>query len=150
MDAKFQPEDHQFVHQMAQEADIGREMTKQKARLELEEQKIQGRQTASKERKEKAAMEAERLATVPLILDKEGITKLKGAKLKEHLLAFKINGAPNLEAIKVTTLVDKIREALHAAIDSFKNGDWEPIKHSVVDTSSDEGGEDTEWEDESD
>ena len=56
-----------------------------------------------------------------LIFDKEEVTGLKGAALKDQLKLFKNAGAPNLNQGPLPTLVGDIYKALTDAIDLHTN-----------------------------
>jgi hypothetical protein len=150
MEDNFQPEDHQFIHEMARKADSQRQEENRKRMLvEHNEAKIQKRQAALETKKRNALQKAGRIAAVTLIFDKEEVAKLKGEKLKDHLLAFKQAGAPGLQGITTRSTVGQIRQALQSAIGSFNNGDWEPLQQSEGENSSEEENlqDDSDWED---
>jgi hypothetical protein len=137
MQDKFQAEDHQFIRQMARSLDSHGEEAKRKRMLvEHNEARIQKRKAVSEKRKNDAADKAERIAAIPLIFDKEEIVKLRGQKLKDHLLAFQQAGAPHLGGITVRSTVQQIRVALQKAVESFHDGVWVP-KGVELDSGSD-------------
>jgi hypothetical protein len=150
MQQKFQLEDHQFIRQMARSADSqGQDNRRKEMLVKHNEARILKKKIASEKRRKDAAKKARRIAAVILIFDKEKVTNLKGEKLKDHLLAFKHAGAPNLQGITVRSTVGKIREGLHKAIDSFNRGEWEPLAQSEIEDSSEQEDEEDEsyWED---
>ena len=108
---------------------------------------------AKRIRQQRGAERAERIAAVKLIFDKHEIKKLKGEKLKDHLLAYQNAGAPNLKDVTTRSKVDQIREALMAAIDSYNAGDWK-ISSIDIEKSNLEQKEfdldeiESDWEDE--
>jgi hypothetical protein len=146
MQQKFQPEDHQFIRQMARHADSQGEEKKRKQMLvDFSEAKIQKKKDTSEKRKKTASEKAIRVAAIPLILDKEEVVKLKGEKLKDHLLAFKQAGASIPSDITTRSTVVQIRDALQNAVDSFNNGEWKP--HSSSDSSEqEESDNEANWE----
>jgi hypothetical protein len=117
MEDNFQPEDHQFICEMARKADSQRQEENRKRMLvKHNEAKIQKRQAALETKKRNALQKAGRIAAVTLIFDKEEVAKLKGEKLKDHLLAFKQAGAPGLQGITARSTVGQIRQALQSAM----------------------------------
>ena len=109
--------------------------------VEHNEERIQKKKTAVEKRRKKAAEQADRVAGVILIFDRTEIIKLKGKKLKDHLLAYQKAGAPNLQGITVRSPVAQIREALQAAADRKNAGKWTPIMHSEPEDSVEEESE---------
>ncbi|KAK2464513.1 hypothetical protein APHAL10511_003492 [Amanita phalloides] len=78
MEAKFIiPEGFKFMHQEAQ--------------------KIARKQKAAQEQQEKVAKNAAKIASITLLLDRDGVVKLTGEKLRDHFSAFKAAGAPNIQ-----------------------------------------------------
>jgi len=156
MEKQFQPEDYKFVRKMARQADSQKLELKRKQKLVQHTQaKNEKKRAAAEKRKQNAAKKAERLAAVELIFDKEEIKKLKGEKLKDHLLAYQNAGAPIPKGITIRTVVGQIREALQMAIDSFNAGEWKPEASSETESSGDETdpieefdseGEESDWE----
>ena len=109
---------------MARQADSQKLELKRKQKLVQHTQaKNKKKRAAVEKRKQNAAKKAERLAVVELIFDKEEIKKLKGAKLKDHLLAYQNAEAPIPKDITIRTVDGQIREALQMAIDSFNAGE---------------------------
>ena len=150
MHQKFQAADHQFIRQMARNADVqGEEQKRKQMLVEYNEAKIQKKKVASDKRKKKATEKEKRVASVSLIFDREEVARLKGEKLKDHLLAFKRAGAPIPSDITLRSTVGQIRQALQDAVDNFKSGEWEPETLSGVEDSSEEGElvDEAEWED---
>jgi hypothetical protein len=143
MHQKFQTEDHQFIRQMARNADIqGEEQKRKQMLVEYNEAKIQKKKAASEKRKKNATEKERRVASVSLIFDREEVIRLKGEKLKDHLLAFKKAGAPIPSDITSRSTVGQIRQALQIAVDSFKSGKWEPQTLSEVEDSELDSSED--------
>ncbi len=157
MDQNFQTEDYQFIRKQARQAESEHgEFARKQALIQHTQAKNDRRMARIEERKTKAAEKAERVAAVKLIFDKEEVKKLKGDRLKDHLLAYQRAGAPIAKGITVRTAVAQIREALHAAIDSFNNGEWNlnvssSEESASGDTDSDEildlQAEESDWED---
>ena len=124
---------------MARQADSQKLELKRKQKLVQHTQaKNKKKRAAVEKRKQNAAKKAERLAVVELIFDKEEIKKLKGAKLKDHLLAYQNAGASIPKDITIRTVVGQIREALQMAIDSFNAGEWKPEAFSETESSDEE------------
>ena len=157
MEEKFQPEDHQYIRQLARKDEAkGLEQARKQAIVEHAQAKIDKRVAAKAAKMERAAKLAERVAAVKLIFDKEKVTKLKGESLKDHLQAYQKAGAPNLQNMSIRTTVGKIREGLVDSIDLFNSGQWKPSTNfgleavsesdSVEDFDLEEG--ESEWEDE--
>jgi hypothetical protein len=153
MEKKFLPEDYKFIRKTARDADAKHlEKERKQMRVEHNDEKIWQRAQRSEARKAKATKKLERIAAITLIFDKKKIAALKGDNLRDHLEAFRLAEAPGLESVKQGDKVGKIREALQAAIDSFTNNVWVPVKYSGAENSSeDESLEgDSSWEDEDD
>jgi hypothetical protein len=139
MKKKFQPEDHQYIRQLAHENDSrGTEKQKRMDMVEHAQAKVDKRLEATNKRKKKAQEKADRVASVKLIFDKEKVKELKGQSLKDHLEAFQKAGAPNLQNLTSRTTVAKIREELKQAIDLYKSGHWKPTRDSQSGMDSDE------------
>jgi hypothetical protein len=90
------PEDEQYIREKACQSNKEERMRKQ-AIVSHNEERIAKRTAAAKKRKDNATKRAERVAKIELIWVKDDIDKLKGQKLKDHLKAFQIAGAPNLQ-----------------------------------------------------
>ena len=150
VEKKFEREAYKFIHKMAREEDSkGHEREWNKLLVEHNEERIQKQKAASEKRVKNAAKKAGRIAAVTLIFNKEEIIKLKGEKLKDHLLAYQQAGAPNLQGITVRSPVGQIREALQAAIDRKNAGDWCPLLDYESDACAEKESseENAEWED---
>ena len=157
METNFQPEDYQYVHKKARQADVDHLELKRKQNIVQHTQARNEWKIASREkRKIKAVAKAERVAAVKLIFEKELIKGLKGEKLKDHLLAFQKAEAPISPSITIRTPVAQIREALQLAIDSYHNGDWTPTTSSATESDTDDTDssevldtetDDSDWED---
>jgi hypothetical protein len=155
MAKKFQPEDYQYIRQLARVDEAkGLEHARKNAIVEHAQAKIDKRTAGRVARKEKADKVAERVAAVKLIFDKEQIINLKGEGLKDHLQAFQKAGAPNLQNISIRTVVAKIREGLCESIDMFNAGQWKPNTLESVSEEPEFGEEfileerESDWEDE--
>ena len=127
MAAKFtEEEDFHYLHRLAREAN--REERKRRKKLIEFHDKRQAEKTACKETQERnAKANAERIAKLDLILDKDKIPGLKGQYLKDQLKLFKNAGAPNLQTGKQPTLVADIRKTLLDVIDLYVEGTWKLI-----------------------
>src|SRR6266508_1970176 len=127
MAAKFtEEEDFNYLHRLAREAN-GEERKRHKELIEFRD-KQQAEKTAHKETRERnAKANAERIAKLDLILDKDKIPGLKGQYLKDQLKLFKNAGAPNLQTGNQPTLVADIRKTLLDAIDLYVEGTWKLI-----------------------
>jgi len=94
------------------------------------------------------------LAGINFILDKDGVTSLKGQALRDHLKAFHTAGAPNLQNFKQSgAKVEEIRQALRDAVDLYKDGRWNTLKATDASESGEEfdspeegTGTDDAWE----
>ena len=158
MAAKFtEEEDFHYLHRLAREAN--REERKQRKELIEFCDKRQAEKTARKETRERnAKANAEQIAKLDLILDKEKIPGLKGQHLKDQLKLFKNAGAPNLQIGKQPTLIADIRKTFLDAIDLYVGGIWKLIgdeesdgdeaEYSENDVIDDDDDDDENWENE--
>jgi len=109
MKQKFQPEDYKFIRKMARELESqGLEAKRKKDLVQHMQAKNEKRRAVQEMRKQNAAKRAGRIEAVKVIVDKENIKDLKGEKLKDCLLAYKLWGAPIPEGITVRSKVGAI------------------------------------------
>ena len=158
MEAKFQPEDYKFIHEMARLIDSqGLEPKRKKALVQHMQAKNNKRMAIKEMRRQNAAKKAARISAVKIIKNKEEVKGLKGEKLKDCLIAYRQWKAPLPDSIKARSPVAAIREALQACVDAYNNGKWKPEIPSEIDLDNEEmdSGEESDleedassWEDE--
>ena len=138
MAAKFtEPEDYQYLRMLARESH-GEEKQRRKEIVEFRDIR-QAKKTAQKEKREKTARDkAERLAGLALLLNKEEVMKLRGARLGDQLKLFKLARAPNLVDRALPTIANEKREALSEAVDLYLNGKWKIGEDSSNDSDTGE------------
>jgi hypothetical protein len=108
MAANFtQPEDYQFLHQMARES-IGEERKQKQELVKFQQNHHAAKLAKREEAVQKKKENADQLANTLLVLDKEKVAALKGQALKDQLKLFQHLDAPNLAQIKQTTKVSEI------------------------------------------
>ena len=76
-----------------------------------------------KKTQEKAEKNAERIAGISIILDKNIVSVLKGNPLLDQIKVFKEAGAPNLQGALPKLAKDK-RQALVDAVELYEKGAW--------------------------
>ena len=76
-----------------------------------------------KKAQEKAQENAERIAGIAIILDKNTVSGLKGKSLLDQIKIFKDAGAPNLQGAIPKLAKDK-RQALVDAVELYEKGEW--------------------------
>jgi len=93
MAAKFtEEEDYRYIHKLAQEAN-GEEKKRRKELVDFHDKRQAEKTACKKVREQNAKANAERIAELDLIFEKEKISGLKGVALKDQLKLFKNAGA---------------------------------------------------------
>ena len=156
MDAKFNTsEDYKFLHQEARKIQ-GVDKERKIEIIEHAETRVAQKLGARKARQAKKEENAARIAGIELIMDREGVSKLTGEKLKDQFSAFKAAGAPNMVNMTKRNKVADLRLALQAAIDLCHENEWKPYgeqetsseeEEEAIDITGIEGDDDSEWED---
>ena len=142
MEAKFTTEeDYKFLHKLARETGSG-EQAWRKAGVDYQDDKQHRLLEKRKKRQEQAQKNAERIAGIAIILDKEIVSNLKGTHLLDQIKIFKEAGAPNLCG-SILKLANHKRQALVDAVKLYEEGLW------VIDKADDweSDGEDFGFED---
>jgi hypothetical protein len=123
MEAKFTTEeDHKFLHKLARESGSG-EQAWRKAGVDHRDDKQRHLMEKRKKAQEKAQENAERIAGITIILDKNIVYGLKGNSLLDQIKVFKEAGAPNLQGAIPKYAKDK-RQALVYAVELHEKGVW--------------------------
>jgi hypothetical protein len=123
MEAKFTTEeDHKFLHKVARETGSG-EQAWRKAGVDHRDNKQHHLLEKRKRRQEQAQKNAERIAGIAIILDKQIVSNLKGNHLLDQIKIFKEAGAPNLHS-SIPKLANDKRRALVDAVKLYEEGGW--------------------------
>ena len=141
MEAKFTTEeDYKFLHKLARETGSG-EQAWRKAGVDYRDERQYRLLEKRKKRQEQTQKNAERIAGIAIILDKEIVSNLKGNHLLDQIRIFKEAGAPNLCG-SIPKLANNKRQALIDAVKLYEEGLW------VIDRAEDwSDGEDFGCED---
>jgi len=142
MEAKFTTEeDYKFLHKLARETGSG-EQAWRKAGVDHRDDKQHRLLEKRKKRQEQAQKNAERIAGIAIILDKQIVSNLKGNHLLDQIKIFRETGAPNLRG-SIPKLANQKRQALVDAVKLYEEGSW------VIDKADDweSDGEDFGFED---
>jgi hypothetical protein len=127
MEAKFTTEeDYKFLRKVARETGSG-EQAWRKAIVDHRDDRQHHLIEKRKKVQEKAQKNAERIAGISIILDKNIVSNLKGNSLLDQIKVFKEAGAPNLQGALPKLAKDK-RQALVDAVDLYEEGVWTPDK----------------------
>src|SRR6266542_1563646 len=103
MEAKFtKDEDYKFLHKLARETGSGEQAWRQ-AGVDHRDDKQHRLLEKRKKIQDQAQKNAERIAGIAIILDKEIVSNLKGNSLMDQIKIFKEAGAPNLQQIPKLT-----------------------------------------------
>ena len=139
MDAKFtSADDFKFLHKEARNLK-GVDKQRKLEIIDYAEEKIAKKQKTAKERKEKVAEYAAKIANVELVLDRDKVVALTGERLRDQFSAFKAAGAPNMESLTKRSKVADIRKALQYAVDMYHESKWNP--HESIGEADEEDGE---------
>ena len=123
MEAKFTTEeDYKFLHKLARENGSG-EQAWRKAGVDHRDDRQHHLIEKRKKTQEKAEKNAERIAGISIILDKNIVSVLKGNPLLDQIKVFKEAGAPNLQGALPKLAKDK-RQALVDAVELYEKGAW--------------------------
>ena len=125
MEAKFTTEeDYRFLHKLLREIGSG-EQAWQKAGVNHYDDRQHHLIEKRKKAQEKAQKfkNAERIAGISIILDKNIVSGLKGNSLLDQIKVFKEAGAPNLQSALPKLAKDK-RQALVDAVELYEKGVW--------------------------
>ena len=123
MEAKFTTEeDYKFLHKLARENGSG-EQAWRKAEVDHHDDRQHHLIEKRKKTQEKAEKNAERIAGISIILDKNIVSVLKGNPLLDQIKVFKEAGAPNLQGALPKLAKDK-RQALVDAVELYEKGAW--------------------------
>jgi len=145
MEAKFtEEEDYRYLHKLGREA--GGDERKRQQELVAFRDKRQVEKTKCKEIRNRNAEEREaKLQGLSLMLQKSGVSELRGKALDLQVRKFKATGAPNLQGTLPTKVEDK-RNAISEGIDLYLTGVWKPIGDvENYEDSSDEIEEEEDW-----
>ena len=122
MEAKFtKDEDYKFLHKLARETGSGEQAWRQ-AGVDHRDDKQHRLLEKRKKRQDQAQKNAERIAGIAIILDKEIVSNLKGNSLMDQIKIFKEAGAPNLQ--QIPKLANDKRQALVDAVELYEKGVW--------------------------
>jgi hypothetical protein len=122
MEAKFtKDEDYKFLHKLARETGGGEQAWRQ-AGVDHRDDKQHHLLEKRKKRQDQAQKNAERIAGIAIILDKEIVSNLKGNSLMDQIKIFKEAGAPNLQ--QIPKLANDKRQALVDAVELYEKGVW--------------------------
>ena len=122
MEAKFtKDEDYKFLHKLARETGSGEQAWRQ-AGVDHRDDKQHCLLEKRKKRQDQAQKNAERIAGIAIILDKEIVSNLKGNSLMDQIKIFKETGAPNLQ--QIPKLANDKRQALVDAVELYEKGVW--------------------------
>ena len=142
-------EDYCYIHKLAREAN-GEEKKRRKELVDFCDKRQAEKTVCKKVQEQNAKANAERIAELDLIFEKEKIPGLKGVALKDQLKLFKNAGAPNLKQGALPTKVGDIRKALMDAIDLHINGTWKLVPDEDSETEdmdhSEEEDNEEDWE----
>ena len=123
MEANFTTEeDYKFLHKLARETGSG-EQAWRKAGVDHRDNKQHRLLEKRKKRQEQVQKNAERIAGITIILDKEIVSNLKGTHLLDQIKVFKEAGAPNLHS-SIPKLANDKRQALVDAVKLYEEGLW--------------------------
>ena len=123
MEAKFTTEeDYKFLHKLARETGSG-EQAWRKAGVDHRDDRQHHLIKKRKKAQKKAEENAERIAGIAIILDKNIVSGLKGNSLLDQIKVFKEAGAPNLQGA-IPKLAKDRRQALVNAVELYENGVW--------------------------
>ena len=123
MEAKFTTEeDYKFLHKLARETGSG-EQAWRKAGVDHCDDRQHHLIEKRKKSQKKAEENAERIAGIAIILDKNIVSGLKGNALLDQIKVFKEAGAPNLQGAVPKLAKDK-RQALVDAVELHEKGVW--------------------------
>jgi hypothetical protein len=123
MEEKFtMDEDYKFLHKLARETGSG-EQAWRKAGVDHRDNKQNRLIEKRQKRQEQLQKDAERIAGVAIILDKEVVSNLKGKHLLDQIKIFKEAGAPNLHN-SIPKLANDKRQALVNAVELYEKGVW--------------------------
>jgi len=146
MAAKFtEEEDYHYIQKLAREAN-GEEKKRRKELVDFRDKRQAEKTACKKVREQNAKANAEQIAELDLIFEKENIPGLKGVALKDQLKLFKNAGAPNLKQGALPTKVGDIRKALMDAIDLHINGTWKLVPDEDSETEDTDHSEEEENE----
>ena len=122
MEAKFtKDEDYKFLHKLARETGSGEQAWRQ-AGVDHRDDKQHRLLEKQKKRQDQAQKNAEQIAGIAIILDKEIVSNLKGNSLMDQIKIFKEAGAPNLQ--QIPKLANDKRQALVDAVELYEKGVW--------------------------
>ena len=123
MEAKFTTEeDYKFLHKLARETGSG-EQAWRKAGVDYRDEKQHHLIEKRKKAQKKAQEDAEWIAGIAIILDKEIVSNLKGNHLLDQIKIFKNAGAPNLQSA-IPKYANNKRQALVNTVELFEKGVW--------------------------
>src|SRR6266498_3121473 len=122
MEAKFtKDEDYKFLLKLARETGSGEQAWRQ-AGVDHRDDKQHRLLEKRKKRQDQAQKNAERIAGIAIILDKEIVSNLKGNSLMDQIKIFKEAGASNLQ--QIPKLANDKRQALVDAVELYEKGVW--------------------------
>ena len=123
MEEKFtMDKDYKFLHKLARETGSG-EQAWRKAGVDHRDNKQNRPIEKRQKRQEQLQKDAERIAGVAIILDKEVVSNLKGKHLLDQIKIFKEASALNLQN-NIPKLANDKRQALVNAVELHEKGVW--------------------------
>ena len=118
MGAMFTENTHLYIQKMGHETD--KEEKKRLNDIVLNNEKKIDAKVANKQKKnDKNSQEASCLASVILEFNKKAVDDLKGDKLKDQFLAFRLAGAPIHKGVHKESVVVKLKDTIKAAVDKL-------------------------------